>query len=388
MKKIFFLLVLFSLILFSCSLKVSKRDSIPIRYDGYLYLDVQLESKIHGNFVFDTGAPVLIIDSLFCKNNQLDYRTTKVKINGIGNASKIAQMITDTIRYKFENKEYCYNSSLALIFDLKSMVGENIDGILGAKTFAQKTYMLDYVSQNIIFTDYAEGYVVINSLFEDDRIYLPLTITLKNGKKISGMFLLDTGSDQTILNNFAYMTDGIHNSTYKKKFIANGGIGGDSNGYFLPIKEINIGEFKLKNVITCVSNDTLGMLANTDYIGIIGNDILDDFNIIFDHQKEKIWVKPNKNFDKNKSRMFRSISIKQSENKWIIAGIVEDTDAYKNGIRMNDQILEIDNVPVEKIELKKFVNKMKPNDVMLLKIKQGSKEREVKFKLDFFIKTD
>lgn len=33
------------------------------------------------------------------------------------------------------------------------MIGENIDGILGAKTFAQKTYMLDYVSQNIIFTD-------------------------------------------------------------------------------------------------------------------------------------------------------------------------------------------------------------------------------------------
>lgn len=104
MKKIFILVVLFSSILFSCSLKVSKIDSIPIRYDGYLYLDVQLESKIYGNFVFDTGAPVLIIDSLFCKKHQLNYRTTKVKINGIGNASKTTQMITDTIRYKFEKK--------------------------------------------------------------------------------------------------------------------------------------------------------------------------------------------------------------------------------------------------------------------------------------------
>ncbi|WP_026704668.1 PDZ domain-containing protein [Flavobacterium soli] len=386
MKKKLFLLIMSSLSFGSCSKKITPIDSISIRYNNHLYLNVNVKDKIHGNFIFDTGWNGVSLDSLFCNKNGLDYKTKDIKISGIGNSTRTAKLITDTIHFKFSEKEDRFSTSTAML-DLKSMVGKTIDGIAGIQTFAQKPYMIDYVSQKIIFINSVKGYESVNAQFEDYKIYLPLSIILKNGKKIQGKFMLDTGSDQTILNSNFFMSDGIHNATDKKKFFAKGGVGGDSNGYFLPVVAADLGKFKLKKLIMTVSTDTLGALANPNYMGIIGNDLLDDFNIIFDHQKEKIWLKPNKNFNRNKNKLFRSISFFDTGEKWIIAGIVENSEAYRKGIRMNDQIIEVNNVPVEKIDLDKFVEDLKANDSLHLRIKREDKKIELKLKLNVFIKS-
>lgn len=386
MKKNLLLLFICTLINYSCSKKVTEMNTIPLRYDGYLYLDIKVEDKTHGNFVFDTGAPVIILDSLFCKKNGLDFETKDILVGGIGSETRTAQMITDTIHYEFNNKENHYNSSLAILLNLKSMIGEKIDGIAGIQTFAERRYMIDYVTQRITFIDSVKGFEEINAKFEENKICIPLIIKLKNNKTINGNFLLDTGSDQTTLNSHVFMADGIYNDPNKKKFFAKGGIGGDSNGYFLQSEKINLGKLKIKDVLITISNDTLGMLANHDYMGILGNDILDDFHIILDHQKERIWVKPNKNFNKNEKKLFKGVSFKDDGEKWFVSGIVEDTDAYRLGVRVNDQILEINNIPVEQIDLDKFVKKLKAKDILKLKLKRDDEEKEIKFELNVFLK--
>lgn len=377
---------MFSFFLFSCAKKITTCDSITIRYNGYIYSDVKVENKIYGNFVFDTGAPGMVLDSQFCKKNGLDYKTTDFKIGGVGNSKRTVQLITDTINYELNNKEYRFSTPTVML-DLKNMFNKNIDGILGISTFGQKPYMIDYVSQKIIFTDSIKGYESISAGVDNGTIYLDLSITLKNRKKMQGKFLLDTGSNQTILSNHLFMTDGIYNSKHKNKFLSKGGIGGDSNGYFLPVSAVNLGKFKLENLILSVSSDTLGALANPDYMGIIGNDLLDDFNIIFNYQKGKIWIKPNKNFNKNKRKLFRGISFQDMGEKWIIAGIVEDTEAFRKGIRMNDQVLEVNNIPVEKIDIDKFTEKLKVNEELHLKIKRENEVKKIKFKLNVFIRS-
>lgn len=283
MKINFLTFTICSLFFFSCSTKVVKVNAIPVKYDGYLHLNIQVENKINANFIFDTGNPMLIMDSLFCKKNGFDFKTKEILIGGIGNETKKVQLITDTIHYKFNNKNKNHYSTSSLLLNLKSMIGEKIDGIAGIQTFAQKLYMIDYISQNIIFIDSVKGFDRINAKFEDNKIYLYLNIKLKNENIIQGKFLLDTGSDQTTLNSHVFKKEGFDNLLGKKKFYHKGGIGGNSDGYFLPVEEINIGKFQIKKIIASVSTDTLGMLANTEYMGIIGNDILDDFHIIFDH---------------------------------------------------------------------------------------------------------
>jgi len=386
MNKCLLVVGTFLLFLFSCSKKIIPMNSIPMKYDGYINLDVNVGEDIRGNFIFDTGWNGISFDSMFCKKNRLSYKTTDIEAIGIGNLRRTVQLITDTIHFQFSSKEHRFSTKSAML-DLKNMVGAKIDGIAGVQTFANKPYMIDYESQKIVFIDSVKGYNLVEAKFEGDFFYLNLSIILKNKNKIQGWFLLDTGSNQTMLNSHIFMTDGIYNSADKKKFFAKGGVGGDSNGYFLPVSIASLGNFKLKNLIMTISTDTFGMLANPNYIGIIGNDLLDDFNMIFDHQKGKIWVKPNKNFNKNINKLFKGISFLDTGEKWMVAGIVEETDAFRKGIRMNDEILQINNIQVEKIDLDTFVENLEANDILLLKIKQENGEKEIEFKLNVFIES-
>ncbi|MUV02995.1 hypothetical protein GN157_04670 [Flavobacterium rakeshii] len=386
MNKYILLSLISFLFLVSCSKKVAPLNSIPLRYNGHLYLDVKVQDKVYGNFIFDTGVYGICVDSLFFQENGLGTSAKDIKIQGIGNSTSTGQVITDTIDFEFANNEYRY-ATLTIMYDFKGLLGKSVDGISGLNTFEQKPYMLDYVSQKIIFTDSVKGYKPIAAEFKDNRIYIPLTITLKNKKKIKGKFLLDTGCTQTVLNSHVYMTDGIYNATDKKEVLAKGGFGGDTNGCFLPLKGVELGDFKIKNIIATVSKDSLGMLASPDYMGIIGNDLLDDFNIIFDHQKEKIWIKPNKNFNKNDNKLFRAISFLDKGEYWIVSGMVTDTEPYTKGIRMNDQILQVNNIPVKNINLDEFLDSLKVNDDLLLKIKQENEVKDIKFKLKVFIRS-
>lgn len=360
-------------------------NSIPIIYNGHINLDMNVGEKIQGNFIFDTGWNGITLDSLFCIKNRLSYKTIEVEGRGIGNLKRTFQLITDTIHFQFNNNEKVFTTR-STILSLKKNIGQKVDGVTGVQTFANRPYLIDYESQKIVFVNSNEGYYLVNTKFENDFIFVFLSITLKNKEKIKGWFLLDTGSNKTILNSHLLKNNDIFNPICKKKFFAKGGIGGDSNGYLLPVEEINLGKYKLKKLTTTISADTLGSLANPNYMGIIGNDILDDFHIIFDHQKEKIWIKPNKNFNENTRKLFRGISFHDNGEKWVVAGIVEDAEAYRNGIRMNDQILEINNIPVEQIDLDKFVDKLKANDVLKLKLKRDNEEWEVRFKLNVFLK--
>lgn len=371
----------------SCSKKILSKDYIPLRYNGHLNLDIVVEKKFLANFLFDTGWTGTALDSSFCEQIGHGHITTDIREGGIGNSNKAIKLVTDSIHYNFNNTDYDYQDNFARMYDFKNLLGKEIDGIFGIATFSQRPYMIDYVSQKIIFVDSLNGFEAIKAYFERGRIYLEMTVIFNNGEKSQGKFLLDTGSNQSILNNHMFMTDGIYNDYNKKKFYSKGGIGGDSNGYFLSVREVNLEQFRLKNVIMTISTDTLGMLANRNYMGIIGNDLLDDFNIIFDHKKEKIWVKPNKNFNKNAKMLFRGISFIETGSQFLIAGIVEDTDAFRKGIRMNDEIVQINNIPVEKIDLDTFTNNLKANDVLRLKIRRGEEESEIEFKLNVFLKS-
>ena len=381
MKYIFFLL--FILLLLSCKQKYIAYDSIPIIYNRHIYFDVKVEDKINGKFIFDTGVTGIWLDSTFLKVNSLNYETRDIEFYGIGNLKKTAQLITDTIQYEYSNKENPFSTS-AFMFNFRDKLSKKADGIFGIGAFGAKKFMIDYVSQKIIFTDFVKGYDTINIQFKKHDIYIPLTVTLKTGKKIQGQFIIDTGSDKTILNSHLFKTDGVYNEIDKKKFYSIGGLGGNSDGYILPVSSVDLGKFRLKKINLLVSTDSLGALADMDYMGIIGNDLLEDFYVLFDFQNEKLLIKPNKNFNNNSTKLFLDVSFLETREKWIVREILENSEAYQQGIRINDEIIKINGVSVKNINFDNFVNSLKLNDKLILKIKRDNEIKEINFRLNTF----
>lgn len=385
-------LAIFASLLLSCSKSFHQQNEEYINFKNngkHISIDVKINQYKKGNFYFDTGSPSLVLDSTFYKNQKMSFNNySESNINGAGSSTVKMIRVLDSIKYS--NNSHTFLSKNNLIYDLKNKFGKDVDGVIGILNFGNTPFKIDYSNQKISLNPKVDNsYQEITVKFDSNFIYLPMKLVLHNGATISGDFIIDTGSNKTVLTSeFANNKDFLN--TKKVDYKNNGGIGGLHIGFSMFASEANLGKFHLIAPQIDVSFDTIGALSkNEKYIGIIGNDILKQFDIIYHPTQNKIWIRPNKNFNNPSDDLYKSFFPveKQNPNKgWIVGSIYEDSDAYKQGLRHQDEIVEINNKSVKKIDREKFMRKLQPNQKLKLKIKRKNEYFEIDTYLNVFLK--
>ena len=384
-------IILFCTIFISCTKNIyPQEESIDFkRTENRIYIKLKVNQYKVGNFCFDTGADRFIIDSTFYKRQQMSFKNySEVQTIGIGNTITRTVKVHDTIH--ISANDYSFLSNQNLIHNLKKNLGSNIDGLLGLNSFRNIAFKIDYINKKIILNPKLDStYQEVTIKFENNCMYLPMKVTMINGASINGDFVIDTGAGESSLTGeFANNKDIVDNKIVT--FKGNGGIGGVHLGFSFFISKLQIGDFKLMDRKLRVSKDSIGALSKNDnYIGIIGNDVLDDFDIIYHPSQNKIWIRPNKNFNKSTEDLYKSFILIKTNDKnkgWIVGGIYEESDAYLKGLRHKDEIVEINNKSVKKMNLEKFEQHLKPNQKLKLKVKRGNDYFEIDTYLNVFLK--
>lgn len=359
----------------------SSKKSIDIEYNGHIYVKTILNNSVIGSFVYDTGAPEMIIDNSFKNSNNLVFKKEEyTKMNGIGNETKTVKVIYDTISYNIGDRMNL--SSKTFLLDLKSILGQKVDGILGFKSFENRIHKIDYVNKKILFSKNHKNHEVVKMYFEDDKIFLPINYTIEN-KEYKGKFLLDLGSSVTILNSSNKIS-----TDFGSEFEAIGGVGGKTKGRTIFIDEFKLGNLSVYSYPIDVSNDEKGALSSFKYDGILGNDILDDFDIIIDLKGKNFYLKPNVKNNKHKKYFYKSFSFIDRTNvdhSWLVSYIFINTDAYRKGLRLNDKIIAIDGVSVEKLNTLEFYKSLKIDQELELTIIRDGDSFNINFILDKFL---
>lgn len=357
--------------------------------ENRIFVKLKVNKYKQGNFCFDTGADRFIIDSTFYKKQQMTFNNySENQTKGIGNVIVRTVQVQDTIHFSVNNQSLFSHQNL--IHNLKKSLGKNIDGIFGFASLRNIPFKVDYISKKIILNPKIDNtYKQINIKFDGNSMYLPVKLTLVNGASLKGDFVIDTGSrESSLTSEFAYNEDIINNK--KSNYKNNGGIGGIHSGFSFFAFQLQIDNFKLTDHKIHVSKDSIGALSkNAKDIGIIGNDILDDFDIIFHPTRYKIWVRPNKNFNKPSDNLFKPFILIETENKydgWLVGSIYEESDAYHKGLRHGDEIIEVNNKSVKRLNLEKFNQKLKPNQRKKLKVKRGDGYIEIDTYINVFLK--
>ncbi len=105
---------------------------------------------------------------------------------------------------------------------------------------------------------------------------MPVKITIDD-LTLSGNFLIDLANPSSSLTTLAAYENNLQDKIeLKAKFYdAYGGVGGESAGYEFIAQSVAISNFSLPNAILGYSTDTAGMLKEGDFIGMLGNNILD-----------------------------------------------------------------------------------------------------------------
>ncbi|MDA8692922.1 aspartyl protease family protein [Saprospiraceae bacterium] len=282
--------------------------TIPFEYkQGFLSLDIRM-ANLPLNFLFDTGAEHTI---LFKKeiSDILGFKYEEpLKIAGADLHRIITAYITRGIPLQLDNTISVDRDIIVLEEDFlyfDQITGESIDGILGARFFRGLIVEIDYKKKIIVLYKslpkkvLKSKYVKLNSSFLKHKPYVNCTIE-NNGDTISAEILIDTGAAVPFL---LFLSEESKMSLPENYIVGNlgRGLGGDIVGYMGKTDNYSLHkQFVFNDLITSYQlyePDTLNNIV-VARDGLIGNPLLERFNIVIDYVREEVYVKPNKRFNK------------------------------------------------------------------------------------------
>jgi C-terminal processing protease CtpA/Prc len=130
------------------------------------------------------------------------------------------------------------------------------------------------------------------------------------------------------------------------------------------------------------------MQAHKYVAGIIGNEILSKFNIIFDLPSKMIYLEKNKSFDEPLVINCCGIDIQLSENKQkvLIHQVYENSPASKAGIEVNSELLSINRKIVKEVNMQDIIQMLKKEgSIVNLLVKQNEVEKSISIELKSLI---
>ena len=363
--------------------------AIPIIYNNYLHVIVSVDS-IQGSFLIDTAADILLLDSIFVSKNNLTYKNFHYrKIWGIGESYQIIPIIKDTVCFNIGNKKF--QSSFVPIIEMKPIGGDYVDGLIGTDFFQNKYLEINYTGKyinvfNSVDSAYLEGYNSIKMGRIDHFYTVPAVLKVNDSVTIEGSFALDTGMPlSTITSSFAEKYDLINNVNRKVRYYAKyGGVGGETAGYDFIIDTLEILNLNLESVNMSFSTDMFGLLANDSYIGILGNNVLDRFDVLFDFKNDILYYRPNEKFKTSYvfDRLgFSYVDRSKTMGGWVIAGITESSPAEKNGLMIDDLVITVNGIPIEKIPYEYQKEFFKKIDKVEFVVRRNDVLKKVEFEL-------
>ncbi|MFA6677687.1 MAG: PDZ domain-containing protein [Bacteroidales bacterium] len=385
MKSKFYILFLSILLIVITSVKIYGQEekkslpegAIPVLYDGLIYLKASADS-VPGNFIIDTGAEKLYYDSTFFVYSDLQYNNIlPARISGAGQSYQDINVIYDDVVFNYYGNIFIAN--VVPIINLKPLLGEYVDGIIGTDCFQNKVLMANFKEQYIKLyssIDYIDTrrWKKIKLLKDKNKLLVPLDVKINKDLIISGNFLLDLGAKCSIIFTSKLAEKyNLYSKIKKKKlyYTKYGGLGGVSSSYEFNSRFVKINKYRIRRTHLAYSLDTLGSLSNQKWEGIIGNDILDYFDIIIDFINDDLYIRPDENFYRKRQNLrlgFTYADRGKELNSWVVTGLYSSSNAEKAGLKIDDQIFNINGVNVINIThplQKKFLEDIKDFDMLI-----------------------
>lgn len=392
-------LLILILSLVSCKQKKENKipkGAFPIVYKGHLYIKGEADS-IKGNYVFDTGASNLYYDSTYYAENGFKYDNTfTAELPGAGTTPQKVEVVADTVEFSFGVN--LYKTSIVPVLQLKPILGDIADGILGMEYFYNSILEINYENEYMkiyssIDSINLEGYSKIGLTNRDNRLYIPLEVIVNGSIKISGEYQLDFGSGGTVsltslVSDNYELSDKIKNKVaYFTKY---GGVGGESSSYDFFASQLNIGNFSFNNVVMDFSIDTAGAMASSKHLGLLGNGIYERFDVYIDFINNDLYLRPNEKYKdifESPRLGFSFIDRGQTLNSWIVTGLYSSSAAEKSGLMIDDKILSVNGISVGEINYERQESFFKKIDEVFLEIRRNGKLIELNFNLKPVITT-
>ncbi|PTQ99568.1 aspartyl protease [Mucilaginibacter yixingensis] len=362
-----------------------RRVNIPFRIVRNMVI-VQLNINHKGpfNFVLDTGVGVMVITDTTLIDSLGNIPRRNIKLFGLG-GEECEAYVTPNLHITMPYLS-SHNVAAAVLkkdhFDLSGYAGMPIHGLLGYDFFNSLAVKLNFTDSVMTVTHPEDaGKLMRNGVkvpitIENKEPYAVTTIKLPDGKQISAKMVVDIGAGHPISLESMLQQNGLPQNF----IVANLGVGltGPVSGFVSRVPEFDIGNKKLKDVLT--SFPDMNYLRKQMHIvprdGNIGLGILKRFTVVFDYTNNAMYLKATSRlkdpFEHDMSGMEYYFDGDNYDR--LIVGRVEPGSASDEvGLQKNDEITAINFKPVDKMSIEDIDNLFRSKDgrSLLLYVSRG-----------------
>lgn len=345
-----------------------RRVQFPIEIvNNLIIVPVVLNGQLPLKFILDTGVRTTILtEKAFSDILNLPY-SRHYKVAGPGGEKIVEAYITNNVTLDMPGIHGQGHAMLVLqedYLELRNYLGTDVQGILGYEVFSRFVVEIDYEDRRLTISapEYfkpKKSFQVLSIEIEDTKPYVQVPVTMRNGTVLNAKLLVDTGASHGVVLDPVSDPNIFIPEKHVNSLIGRG-LGGAINGKIGRITTIELGRYKLHDVIANFPNP--GDYGYADTIkssdifrnGAIGGELLRRFTTIFNFSMGKMYLKKNlafsRKFNFNMSGMtFRAKGARLR--RYEITDVRKGSSADEAGILTGDELVSINGIAASEFDL-------------------------------------
>ena len=375
--------------------------SVDIPFDfenNFIILHFIVDGKLPLSFILDTGAG----HSLITRQEValvLGHRYEReFQVYGADLSKPLLAYLIRNVKLEVPDKLTASAEDMLVldqdVFQFEQYVGIPIHGVLSANIFARYLFKINYDRQVITLYEREffdskklKGYQSFPIEVRRDKPYITLPVQLSNDVTIPTKLLLDTGASLALML-FEQTHPAILPPSNAIRSSVGAGLGGDIEAVIGRIPTIYWGEWQQQEVISFFQQtDSLEDREISNYRnGLIGNELLSRYHLIFDYYAEQLWVKPARKY-KHKFVFDRSgitvIATGTTSRTFLVQYVLPDSPAALAGVQRGDRVLRVNRNNVLFMSLSGIHRKLqgKPGKKVTLRLERNGEKITTSFVL-------
>ena len=324
--------------------------------DNHIILPVQVNGSGPLNFVLDSGAgATVIIDSRDSRALQLEMQG-ELPVSGTGTGpDTTAHIVPDTtlslggVSLQGLSVIYLPLASIPFFDDFDHVY---FDGVIGAPFFARFTVEIDYDRRLVTFTEPSavaerlgnpgDSWREVPLKIESGVPYMTAQVTPGPGKSVEVKLLVDTGFRGAV--SLTPATDEDLDEPLEYFQSVDQGLSGDVVSRVAMADSLTLSGYQLHGLP--IHYAMAGGESEGDSNGILGNSVLQQFNLVFDYANTRLFLRPNRNFETPINADRSGLQIRPHVAGGIVKLIAPGSAGQASALQVGDIITSFDDKPV------------------------------------------
>jgi hypothetical protein len=321
--------------------------------DNRVFVEVLLDGQGPFHLILDTGAGALSLTDDAAHRLGLQIEEAG-EGNGVGEKklragrAHVGKMQLGDLQFEHLDIRVFFGGDAGNVFGTKP-----VDGIVGLDVFQRVVVKHDYIRKILTFTvpdhfNYRGSGVVVQ--FDRPR-QIPVVEAELDG--VPGKFGIDTGARSSLLLYTPFVESNQLKAKYGAKLegVTGWGIGGPVRSLLARAGVLKIGGIVVRDLVIRLSTQKGGLTTSSEMAGLIGPDVLSQFNLIVNYSHNRVILEKNRQYGRRDSYDRAGIWMGQEGDHFKVVDVIAGSPADDAGVKPGETILAIDGVSTSRLVL-------------------------------------